>query len=120
MKLLEFFSQNNAVDDSDKMNDELEKDLMAFILDNDDIYKKHMMPLIKRHKKGDKLSHKEYNDMIKDCCVLFYKENDFKKDPNELFPKEMRKSIADKLITINKDSLEKKKKAQDEDSRPVI
>ena len=120
MKLLEFFSQNNAVDEEEKMNDEMEKDLMAFILDNDEIYKKHMIPLIQKHKKGDKLDHGHYSDMIKDCCVRFYKEKDFKKDPNDLFPKAMRKRIADKLITINTDSLKKKKKEKDEDSTSTI
>jgi hypothetical protein len=120
MKLMEFFSQNNSVDEKDKMSDEMEKDLMAFILDNNDIYKKHLLPLIKKHKKGEDLDYEDYKDAIKDCCKLFYKEKDFKKDPNELFPLKMRMKIADKLIKINKDSTEKKKKEKDEDSRSVI
>lgn len=117
---MEFFSQNHAVDEKDKMKDEMEKDLMAFILDDNDIYKEHFIPLIRRHKKGEDLTYEDYKDVVKDSCVAFYKENEFKKDPNELFPVEMRKRIAEKLMEINKDSLKKKKKKEkDEDSRSV-
>lgn len=118
MKLYEFFSQNNVDKDEKETDDQMLKDVMAFILDDNDIYKEKLLPLIHKHKKkvDDKELEKEYAQVIKDCCILFYKDQELKKDPNELFPKKMRKEMADMLMKVNKDHLSNPKKKQDEDS----
>ncbi len=122
MKLFEFFSQNNTEKEEKETDDQMRKDVMAFILDDDTIYKDKLLPLIQKHKKhvDDNELEKEYADVVKDCCLLFYKDQDFKKNPNDLFPKAMRKEMADMLMKINKEHLDKPKKKKDEDSRSAI
>lgn len=119
MKLLEFFSTPNNPKDEEESSEQVQKDLMAFILDDDDIYKEHILPLINQLKsklgKGEDLKSLEskYLEVVNDCCTRFYKDQDLKTDPNKIFPVKMRKKVATQLMSINKNSLKKKKK-QDE------
>jgi len=109
MKLLEFFSKNTETEAEDQTDNDVKKDVMAFILDDDDVFKTHMIPLIQKIESGKKIKEKDYNDMVKDCCIRFYKEKNMTTDPNEIFPKEMRQQIAKELHSINKNHAEKMK-----------
>jgi hypothetical protein len=113
MKLFEFFSKNNADEQDNQLEMDLEKDVMAFILDDDDVYKEYLHPLVVRISKGQKPDAEEFMDTINHCCVKFYKENQFKKDPNELFPLSMRKRMAKNLLKLNIDGRKKDKKDED-------
>ena len=107
MKLLEFFSKNTDTEAEDQTDNDVKKDVMAFILDDDDVFKTHMLPLVHKIESGKEVTEKDYNDMVKDCCIRFYKENKMTTDPNEIFPKEMRQQIAKELHSINKNHAEK-------------
>jgi len=111
MKLLEFFSVNNNENDEDISKEQTEKDLMAYILDDDDIYKEKMLPLIHKLKKNESIDtlKDEFLEMVNHCCIEFYKEEDIKGDPNKIFPLDMRKLIVKNLIQLHKNSMKKKK-----------
>ena len=109
MKLLEFFSKNENIDDDDKTDNDIKKDVMGFILDDDDIFKQHMLPLIHKMKSGKTVDEKDYKELVNDGCIKFYKEKEFSIDPNKLFPSSMRKQIAKELHSINKKNLENDK-----------
>jgi hypothetical protein len=103
MLLNEFFSVNkDATNKDDQVADDLKKDLMGYILDDDEIFKTHLMPLINKIESGKTVEPKDYSDIVKDCCIKFYKEKDMTTDPNEIFPKSMRDDIAKNLLTISK------------------
>ena len=101
MKLLEFFSKNNADEQEDKIEMDLEKDLMGFILDNDELYKEYIRPLESALSKGKKVGPEKFMDVVDKGCLKFYKDKEFKKDPNEMFPVSMRKRMAQTLLKIN-------------------
>ena len=109
MKLLEFFSKNDESDKNDQTNDDVKKEVMAFILDDDDIFKQHMLPLVHKIQSGKEVSDKEYTELVKDGCLRLYKKKEMNVDPNEVFPKSMRQEIAKELHAINKSYSEKKK-----------
>jgi hypothetical protein len=120
MKLVEFFSKNT--DDGqqkDKLEDDFEKDLMGFILDDNDIYKEHLFDLEQDRKKGKKITPDDYAEVVKQCCIKYYKDQELNTDPNKLFSKEIRKSIASKLCDLGKEA-NSKKKEKDEDKTPNI
>ncbi len=121
MKLFEFFSQTTVDKEEKETDDQMRKDVMAFILDDDDIYKQKLLPLIQKHKKNvdEEELKKDYAEVVKDCCLLFYKDQELKKNPNDLFPKEMRREMVDMLMKINKEHVTNPKKKKDEDSRSV-
>lgn len=112
MKLLEFFSKQNSDEDDAKIEVDLEKDLMGFILDDDELYKEHIFPLVSKLEKGKKVDAEDFMKAVNQGCLKFYKEKDFKKDPNKMFPLKMRKKMAGNLLTINTKGSKK-----DEDSR---
>ncbi len=101
MKLLEFFSKANSDDDDAKIETDLQKDLMGFILDDDELYKEHILPLVSKIKKGKDVEAEDFMKAINQGCLKFYKEKEFKKDPNKMFPIKMRKEMAGNLLTIN-------------------
>ena len=115
MKLLEFFSKNDTEKEAEQMENDVEKDIMGFILDDDDIYKEKLLPRIHKLKSGKEIGAQDFMDIVNDSCIAFYKEEDLKKDPNELFPLAMRKRLAKQLHDINKNSLKPKKKEKDAD-----
>lgn len=122
MRLLEFFSVNNNDDSKEEAKDEVRKDLMAYILDNDDVYKADLLPLVKKLKAGqDEESLKDdFLKVVNDCCIKFYKEEEFKHDPNKVFPLSMRRQAVNDLIKLYKNSFKKDKKKKDEDQRSII
>lgn len=111
MKLLEFFSVNNNENDEGLSKEQTEKDLMAYILDDDDIYKEKMLPLIHKLKKNESIDtlKDEFLDMVNGCCIAFYKEEDMTGDPNKIFPVKMRELIVKNLIQLHKNAMKKKK-----------
>ena len=118
MKLLEFFSVNNQENEDEQSKDQIEKDLMGFILDDDDIYKEKMLPIIQKLKKGepeDALK-EQFLELVNDACIKFYKEEELKTDPNKHFPMKLRMSIVKNLIDLNKNSLKTKKKKDEQDA----
>jgi hypothetical protein len=104
MKLLEFFSKNQDTETEDQLDDDVKKEVMAFILDDDDVFKTHMLPLIHKIQSGKSVSEKDYKDLVNDSCIQLYKKKEMTTDPNEIFPKKMRLEIAKELHAINKDN----------------
>ena len=111
MKLLEFFSVNNRENDEELSSEQTERDLMAYILDNDDVYKEKMLPLIHKLKKNENIEtlSDECLEIVNHCSLEFYKEEDLKGDPNKIFPLKMRKQIVKNLIQLHKNAMKKKK-----------
>lgn len=107
MKLLEFFSKNNVEEEDSKIEMDMEKDMMGFILDDDDVYKEYIRPLASRIAHGDKVEANEFMDAVDHACLKFYKEKEFKKDPNKMFPLSMRKRMAALLLKINSKGIHK-------------
>lgn len=114
MLLTEFFSKNVDAEKGDEKNEDLFKDLMAFILDDDDVYKKLMLPIVDQTKKD--LKNKQYKknkafepylDLVKKACLSYYKKNELKGDPNKLFPIRARVKMAKQLAEINREGLSK-------------
>jgi hypothetical protein len=113
MKLYEFFG-NIEHDDGNRRDpqsvskeeeQQLEDNVFYFILDDDDLHKKYFMPVAKElrriHKtdtKSDDLTNwKTWMPMVKAGCVNFYKEEDIKKKPEDVFTKEMRIALCKRL-----------------------
>lgn len=114
MLLTEFFSKNVDAEKRDDKDEDLFKDLMAYILDDDDIYKKLMLPIIDQTKKDlDKKTYKKneafkpYLELIKKACLSFYKKNELTGDPNKIFPIRARVKMAKQLAEINREGLSK-------------
>lgn len=107
MKLLEFFSKNQDSEVEDQTDDDVKKEVMSFILDNDDLYKNYMMPLVNKIQKGQPVSEKDYKELVNNGCLEFYKKKEMTIDPNDVFPKSMRLQMAKELHSINKDQKEK-------------
>jgi uncharacterized protein YaaW (UPF0174 family) len=118
MKLNEFF--NVPIDKKEKNDPEHvrvsaeEKQKMAdevfwFIIDHDMLHKEYSLPFVRDMKDQlkspnfdkDKFS-KMWMPMVNKGCHLYYKQNKLKKDPKELFDKELRdglcKSLGEKFI----------------------
>jgi hypothetical protein len=113
MKLYEFFG-NIEHDDGNRRDpqsiskeeeQQLEDNVFYFILDDDDLHKKYFMPVAKElrriHKtdtKSDDLTNwKTWMPMVKSGCMNFYKEEDIKKRPEDVFTKEMRVALCKRL-----------------------
>jgi len=112
MKLLEFFSKQNSDEQDAQLETDLAKDVMGFILDDDDLYKEHILPLASKLSRGGKVKAEDFMKAVNQGCLKFYKEKEFKKDPNKMFPVKLRKKMAADLLTINTKGSKK-----DEDSR---
>jgi hypothetical protein len=89
-------------------NDHLQKDVMGYLLDSDELHKKHFLPtawkLHKHHKAGkyDKEKvYEHYMDLVNEGCIAYYKEKKMQKDPNEIFPFNMRLTLAKQLAEIH-------------------
>jgi len=111
MFLREFFSHNTSVDKEEEASEELCKDLMAYILDHDDLHKKLMMPILDDIKKemanktyDKKNAFKKYDKLVDTACIMFYKDENLQGDPNKLFPSPLRVKVARQLAQINQES----------------
>lgn len=107
MRLVEFFSVNNSQEEKEESNvdADIQKNLVAFILDDDEIYKTHILPIVQKMRKGAKLRPTDFSEVVKKCCLEFYEKEEMKKDPNEIFPKKMRADVADVLFKITTENM---------------
>jgi hypothetical protein len=124
MKLYEFFSvpsvekdeEHQSDDQSSTNREKLANDLFWYILDNDDLHKKHFIPIaqeINRKLKTDKkVDREEYTEcwmpMVKEGCLEFHKEHKMKGDPKKLFDKEICKGLCHRFAEKHLEDIEKK------------
>jgi glutathionyl-hydroquinone reductase len=103
MKLLEFFGRSlNPKQSSDKEDDKFSKDdLFWFLIDNDQLYKKHFLPIARKIKNESKVSKeiitKEFLPMVNQGCLEFIKKEKIFGKPSKLFPKDLREEMCEKL-----------------------
>lgn len=89
---------------------------MAFILDDDDIYKEDLLPLLHKLKaKGatDEIK-KSLLKVVNSAALKFYKKEEFNIDPNKMFPAKMRVAIVKELLTLHKQSSKEKNKKNED------
>jgi hypothetical protein len=112
MKLYEFFGnikheERNERDPqapSKEEEQELCDQVFWYILDDNDLHKKHFMPTAKKLKKliADKTdddSHdwKVWLPMVKEGCMKFYEDHDVKDSPTDTFNKEFCMDLCKRL-----------------------
>jgi|APGre2960657404_1045060.scaffolds.fasta_scaffold00572_2 hypothetical protein len=113
MKLFEFFSVASVKDhdprldhdkDSQTEREKLANELFWYILDHDDIHKKHVMPIaqdIARAKKKGNVDMKKYTEcwmpMVEEACLEFHKEEKMPHNPRKLFDREFREELCKRL-----------------------
>lgn len=124
MKLYEFFgvptyetSHDDPRDALDKRpkydKDKLEDDLYWYILDHDKLHKECWMPLaqeitekIKNKTLDRKVYEKKFMPMVNKGCMEYYKEYQMTEDPRDVFPKDLRKGICQRLADQSFDDIE--------------
>jgi hypothetical protein len=114
MKLYEFFGNINLDLDQDKNRDahspskeeenQLGDELFWYILDHDELHKKHVMPVSKdlekkyEEEKGDSTRDwKMWMPMVNQGCMKYWKEHKLEKHPGDAFPKDLRKELCQRL-----------------------
>ena len=124
MKLYEFFGGPSNEADNDPRDDlsgktQLEKEKLAdelywFILDDDHLHKECFMPIareIAEKQKSGKFDHGEYLDkwlpMVNKGCLKYYKEHKMTEDPRDVFSKELRKGLCQRLADQHHRDIEK-------------
>jgi len=119
MKLFEFFSVPSVKEYEEKKHDNPESDneraqlaeeLFWYILDHDDLHKKHFIPAAQKisqeYKKNKKLDKSKYQEcwmpMVREACLKFHEKNKIRGNPKKVFDKEMCehlcKLLADRYI----------------------
>ena len=103
MKLYEFFGNlkhdSRAEDDPKPLGkeeeDEIADQVFWYIIDHDDLHKKHFHPKAKEiksaYEKDKKMSGHNWKiwlDMAKEGCLEFYKKHEMKGHPSDTFDKE--------------------------------
>jgi hypothetical protein len=112
MKLFEFFGHQNldfyrkhpddsAQEKSKDHEEHLSNDVFYYILDHDNLHKKHFFDTAKtiktKHQKDENHSPNYWNKMVEDGCVDFYHKNKMKGDIKEIFNKEFRDELCQRL-----------------------
>lgn len=108
MKLFEFFGEiqhdfgSKDSDDKRKAKDEeqeLSNNVFWFIIDEDDLFKKFVFPLAKqiKAKEIDGNDWKTWLPLANAGCLRYYKEEELKQNPKEVFSKDFRKELARRL-----------------------
>lgn len=116
MKLYEFFGGSNysinkpkedQTDSSIKTQEDREKlvdDVYWYLLDDDQLHKEFFLPtarkilILKKSKTFDKEKFlTEWLPMVNKGCMKFYKENEMTEDPKDIFTKEIRKDLCQRL-----------------------
>jgi len=115
MKLYEFFgvpkSDNGKPNPRDELSgktrkehDKLADELYWFILDDDDLNKKEFMPLareISREQANKTFNHeatiKKWMPLVKKACMKYYKDHEMTEAPDDVFPKDLRKGLCQRL-----------------------
>jgi len=106
MKLNEFFGHTlkpnkPAYKDKNKISND---ELFWFILDHDELYKKHAIPIARTIKKAHALKNidkeaclKEFMKMVEDGCKKYYAENKMHGKLGKFFPKDLREEMCNRL-----------------------
>lgn len=112
MKLFEFFGQLTFKKDheDDKFSlsreekAELEDSLFWYILEDDELHKKHFMPIAKNlkarydnHEDDSSKDWKEWIPMVNKGCLKYYKDHDIPGDPKDIFNKKLRKELCKRI-----------------------
>lgn len=112
MKLYEFFGNINKNPEQDRDPQSLGKEeeqelcdkVFWYIIDEDDLHKKHFLPIAKELKaKYDDTTDNSAGDwkvwipMVNAGCMKFYKDHDVKQHPKDAFSKEFRKDLCKRL-----------------------
>lgn len=113
MKLFEFFSvpaidQSKEQDHSKDSRAEREKlanDVFWYILDHDNLHKKHFIPIAREMyqqvKAKKSIDRKKYTEcwlpMVREGCLSYYSENKMKGNPKNIFDKEFCKGLCERL-----------------------
>jgi hypothetical protein len=112
MLLREFFSKPVVDKKDEDLSEELMKEVMGFILDHDDLHKKHFLPMawnLHKHMKEETYDHKkahhDYMDMVNEGCIEYFEENEMTGDPNKHFPYKMRAEMARQLADLHEESI---------------
>jgi len=125
MKLYEFFGvptyeedkkddRNNQDHRSEEDKEKLENDLYWFILDDDQLHKEYFIPLA--HKLHEKVKSKDFDrskhirdwlPMVNQGCMKFYKEQQMTEDPKDIFSKDLRRALCQRLANQSFNDLEK-------------
>jgi len=125
MKLYEFFSVP-SVEQSEEKNlskmtgEEREKvanELFWYILDNDDIHKKHFIPIAKQIqrdlKSKGKIDRKDFIDcwmpMVEAGCLEFHKDKQMPGNPRKVFDREFREGLCQRFSDQHLEDIKKKK-----------
>jgi len=123
MKLFEFFGHQdlnfhrqhpddtgNANRDEEKEN--LTNEVFFHILDHDRLHKKHFFNVakhVKEHNKADGHDPKVWMEMVQDGCVDFFHQHKMKGDIKEIFSKDLRQELCQRLADhFHKDIAEDK------------
>jgi hypothetical protein len=120
MKLLEFFNPNassNKDESSGKTkhtDEKLSDELYWYILDHDRLHKEFFIPIAKeisekiKQPNFDRVSAaKKFLPMINNACMDYYRENGMTEDPKDVFTKEMRQGLCQRLADQSYDDIEK-------------
>lgn len=80
-------------------NDKLCDDVLEYILNNDQLHKKVFFPIAEKVVREATKEHKSdiWMPLANKGCMGFYKERDLKEDPRQLFSKEFREDLCDRL-----------------------
>jgi hypothetical protein len=102
MKLFEFFGSTLVKQDKEEKNNGIKlDDLLSFILEDDEIFKKHFFTISENIKKSKSMSSEgviEYfMPMVKDGCRKFYEKNNMIGKLGKVFDKELRENLCQKL-----------------------
>lgn len=113
MKLYEFFSVPSIEKDaegtskhtSDETREKLANDVYWYILDHDDLHKKHFLPIARemaqQYNATKKLNRDEYTEcwmpMVREGCMDFHKEHKMKGHPSKIFNSDFCKEMCHRL-----------------------
>ncbi len=92
--------------------DKLSDEVFWFILDNDQLHKKFFIPLARKtyiKNFNDNFDNKEFCDsfmpMVKAGCILYYNEKELEGHLKNIFTKEMRKSLCQRIASHTYDDI---------------
>lgn len=103
MKLFEFFSKNLDIKPSEQEKSrEFDKDeLFFYILDNDDLHKKHFFKNAKRLKKADECPREMmlecWMPMVEEGCQRFSEKKKLFGSFKKLFDQDLRENLCERL-----------------------
>lgn len=106
MKLYEFFGSFQTHDHRDANKDgqvtkeekeKFKQDLFWYILDNDDLHKKQFYEVTENIYADKECGENIWLPMVNRGCLEYYRSNQLKDDPKDLFTKEFREDICKML-----------------------